>query len=99
MMCSLVNTHGYTTQLQFKYPLVMTNIAMENHHAITGKTHSIYIYIWPFSIAMYYQRVYLEKESSEIMHWNEGRPTLPGNTLPTSYVSFGAAKIALENGN
>ena len=29
------------------YPLVMTNIAMENHH-FNGKTH----YKWSFSIAM-----------------------------------------------
>ena len=33
----------------------MINIAMENHHAINGKTH----YEWPFSIAaiLNYQRV------------------------------------------
>jgi hypothetical protein len=32
----------------------MTNVAMENHHAIDGKIH----YKWPFSIAMLvYQRV------------------------------------------
>ena len=37
------------------YPLVMTNIAVENHHAINGRIH----YKWPFSIAMFnYQRLY-----------------------------------------
>ena len=39
------------------YPLIMTNIAVENHHAINGKIHDQ----WSFSIAMFnYQRVTLQ---------------------------------------
>ena len=38
------------------YPLVNIQKAMENHHAINGKSH----YKWPFSIAMLvHQRVVL----------------------------------------
>ena len=48
------NIHIHTSS--YKYPLVMTNIGVEDHHAIHGKMH----YQWPFSIVMLnYQRVHV----------------------------------------
>ena len=47
--------HGFSREIWgFSVTLWNTNITIESHHAINGKTH----YEWPFSIAMFnYQRV------------------------------------------
>jgi len=51
---SMDTVSPYSPHLQRRYPLVMTNITMENHHFQWENP----LFLWPFSIAMLnYQRV------------------------------------------